>query len=232
MAAAAYTGPVIPPGEPAAYEKETGRLEAFSDGVFAIAMTLLVLDLKVPKAAELHGPGGLLGALADQWPTFLAYLTSFLTILVMWVNHHILFDNIRRISRRFLFINGMLLLFVTFVPFPTALLAEYIRQPQARVAAVVYAGTYFVLAIWFNLLWRHASAGHRLLDPQASPAVVATITRQYSFGPPLYLAALGLAFVSVPASVALCLLLAVYFAFTGAFGRSQGADPDRPAAGT
>jgi uncharacterized membrane protein len=200
-------------------EKETGRVEAFSDGVFAIAMTLLVLDLKVPKAETLAAPAGLLPALTRQWPTFAAYLTSFATILVMWVNHHKLFNHIRRTNGAFLFLNGMLLLFVTFVPFPTALVSEYVRRPEARTAAAIYAGTYFALAIVFNLLWRYASAGGRLLDSRSSPAEVRAITRDYSFGPVLYFAAFLLAFLSVPASLGLCLGLAAFFAITGSSGR-------------
>ena len=201
-------------------EKETGRLEAFSDGVFAVAITLLVLDLKVPKAAEAQAHGGLLAALLGQWPAFLAYLTSFLTILVMWVNHHTLFTRIRRADHRFLFINGLLLLCVSFVPFATSLLAEHVREPaSSRVAAAIYAGTFVVLAVVFNLLWRYAAQGHRLLDPAAGKAAVDAITRQYGYGPPLYLLAFALAFVSVPASVGTCIALALFFALIGAFIR-------------
>jgi len=201
-------------------ERETGRLEAFSDGVFAIAITLLVLDLKVPRADSLPpGGGGLLRALAKQWPAFLAYLTSFATILVMWVNHHILFTHIRRTSQPFLYWNGLLLLFVTFVPFPTSLVAAYVLTPQARTAAAVYAGTFLVLALVFNGLWRHASTGRRLLDPAARAASVQAITRQYLVGPVAYFAAFLLAFVWVPGSVGLCLVLALFFAFTGALPR-------------
>ncbi len=196
-------------------EKETGRLEAFSDGVFAIAITLLVLDIKVPKLSELSGSGGLLATLLKQWPMFLAYLTSFATILVMWVNHHKLFNHIRRTNDTFLFLNGLLLLFVTFVPFPTALVSAYLRHPEARTAAAVYAGTYEAIAIAFNLLWNYASAGRRLLDPRANLDKVRAITRQYRVGPISYLVAFVLAFVSVPASLGLCLLLALFFAFTG-----------------
>lgn len=203
-------------------EKETGRVEAFSDGVFAIAMTLLVLDLKVPKAVDHSGPGGLLlPALSRQWPAFAAYLTSFATILVMWVNHHKLFNHIRRTNGAFLFLNGLLLLFVTFVPFPTALVSEHLRSPQARTAAAIYAGTYVVLAIAFNLLWRYASRGMRLLDPRTTRAQVEEINRHYGFGPALYLAAFLLAFVSVPASLGLCLGLAVFFAITGSSVRGE-----------
>ena len=112
-------------------EKETGRIEAFSDGVFAIAITLLILEIKVPNAHDL-GAGGLGAALLRLWPSYLAFVTSFATILVMWVNHHKLFRHIRRSDDAFLFLNGLLLLFVTSVPFPTSLVAEYLQRPEAR----------------------------------------------------------------------------------------------------
>ena len=207
-------------------QKETGRLEAFSDGVFAIAVTLLVLDFKVPKPAELAaGPGafgthGLLAALLAQWPAFLAFLTSFLTILVMWVNHHLLFGLVRRTDHIFLFLNGLLLLFVTFVPFPTALVAAYLQQADATVAALLYSATYVAIAIVYNLLWRHAKR-HHLLDPAASPTAVEEIDRSYRFGPPLYALAFVLAFVQLTASLLTCLALAVFFSVTGSRSRAS-----------
>ncbi len=114
-------------------EKETGRLEAFSDGVFAIAMTLLVLELKVPHAAA----GGELSAaslarnLLREWPGYLALVTSFFTVLIMWVHHHILFKLVGRPDAKLLFANGFLLLMVSMVPFPTAVVAEYLATPAA-----------------------------------------------------------------------------------------------------
>jgi uncharacterized membrane protein len=209
-------------------EKETGRLEAFSDGVFAIGMTLLVLDFKVPKPAELPaGPGpfgthGLLAALVAQWPTLLAYLTSFATILVMWVNHHLLFGLIRRTDHLFLYLNGLLLLCVTFVPFPTALLAAYFERRGATAAAALYSATFFVIAVIFNLLWRYASRGRRLLDRAAPAAVIAEIDRSYRFGPPLYALAFALAFLNLTASVVTCLGLAGFFSVTGIRSRKPG----------
>ncbi|HSS44534.1 MAG TPA: TMEM175 family protein [Thermoanaerobaculia bacterium] len=203
-------------------------MEAFSDGVFAIAITLLVLDIKVPKLSELSGSGGLLAALLKQWPMFAAYLTSFATILVMWVNHHKLFNHIRRSNDTFLFLNGLLLLLVTFVPFPTALVSAYLRDSEARTAAAIYAGTYEAIAIAFNLLWNYASAGRRLLDPRASLEKVRAITRQYRVGPVSYLVAFLLAFVSVPASLGICMLLAVFFSFTGTFGHLVGGRRPEP----
>ncbi|HEY6931227.1 MAG TPA: TMEM175 family protein [Thermoanaerobaculia bacterium] len=208
----------LPPKERG--ERETGRVEAFSDGVFAIAVTLLVLDLKVPLPADL-GRQSLLAALTRQWPTFLAYLTSFATILVMWVNHHKMFSHIHRVDDRFLFLNGLLLLFVTFVPFPTALVADYLRHPESRIAALIYAGTYEALAIAFNLLWNYVCASGRLLSPHASLARVRAMRKQYMTGPLLYAIAFALCFYSVAAGLAFCILLAVYWALTGWFAARE-----------
>jgi uncharacterized membrane protein len=193
-------------------EKETGRLEAFSDGVFGIAMTLLVLDIKVPRAPDLIGRSGLGEALLLQWPTYVSYVLSFVTVLIMWTNHHKLFRLIRRSNHTFLMINGMLLMFVTLVPFPTALLAEHIAKPGAAMAAAVYSGTFVLIAVLFNVLWRYASHRGRLLARGHDREAVGAITRQYRFGPLMYLAAFLLAFVNVPASVGLCALLAIFFA--------------------
>src|SRR5215831_1579384 len=131
--------------------KETARVEAFSDGVFAIAITLLVLDMKVPSAKDLPADARLVSALGRQWPTYLAYVTSFLTILIMWINHHRLFQNIKRTDQIFLMLNGLLLMGVTIVPFPTGLVAEYIRHREAGTAAAVYSGCFVVIAIFFNV---------------------------------------------------------------------------------
>ncbi|HLW61617.1 MAG TPA: TMEM175 family protein [bacterium] len=189
---------------------ETARIEAFSDGVFAIAITLLVLDLKVPRDAT--GGSHLLRALLAQWPTYLAFLTSFATIGIMWINHHRLFTLIRRSDHTLLLLNSLLLLGVTFVPFPTALVAAYVQRRGDRVAALVYSGTFTVIAVVFNLLWRYACHRHRLLHSRADAAMVRAITRAYAFGPPLYLLSFGLAWVSVPASLATNVALALFFA--------------------
>ena len=190
----------------------TSRLEAFSDGVFAIAITLLVLDIKVPKVSELPAGKTLTEALLDSWPVYLAYVTSFLTILIMWVNHHNLFKNIKRTDQTFLLINGLLLMVVSLVPFPTSLLAEYIQEPQQNVAAIVFSGTYLLIALIFNALWRYASHNDRLLGANVDRAFVQNVNRQYAFGPFLYLVCFAAAFFNGMISFLIALALAVFFA--------------------
>jgi TMEM175 potassium channel family protein len=188
--------------------REKRRLEAFSDGVFAIAVTLLVLELKVPATSGLP-PGGLMEALRDEWPSYFAYLLSFATILIMWVNHHVLLDYVRQIDHAFLYLNGLLLLTITLVPFPTSLLARYALQPDAHLAAAVYCGLLTLIAVCFNLVWWYAAHSNRLTMPEGGGGAV---TRRYMFGPLFYLVALGVAFFSVPAALLICAALAVFFA--------------------
>jgi TMEM175 potassium channel family protein len=196
---------------------ETARVEAFSDGVFAIAITLLILNLKVPS-----GHAGHLGAaLARQWPTYAAFLLSFVFIGIMWVNHHRLFNHIRRSDNGLLFLNLLLLLGITVVPFPTALLAAHYGTADRTVAAAVFNGTYVVLAIFFNVLWHHAvRAG--LLDATTHESADA-VSRQYAVGPIAYLVCLGLTWVSVPASLILNIALAVFFAIPARTQHGRGA---------
>jgi uncharacterized membrane protein len=200
---------------PVVEDKGTGRIEAFSDGVFAIAVTLLVLELKVPQLGEDVASAELWSALLRQWPSYAAYLISFLTILIMWVNHHRLFTIIRRSDSGFLFVNGLLLLVVTTIPFPTALLAEYLEKPAAPVACAIYSGAYVLLALAFNGLWRYASYRDRLLGHDVTPEQVSAISRSFLFGPTLYFVAFALAFVNVYASLGLCLALAIFWAVVG-----------------
>ncbi len=202
-------------------EKETARIELFSDGVFAIAITLLVLGIKVPSHEEVAARG-LAQSLTTLWPSYLAFLTSFLTILVMWVHHHWIFALIKKSDHLFLYWNGLLLLCVTFVPFPTALLAGYLLHPDAKVAAHLYTGTFLTISLAFHALWRHASI--RLMSTNATiekSDEAAQITNKYRFGPFLYCGAFGVSFASEAWSVALCLLLALFFAFRGKPIRSE-----------
>ncbi len=198
-------------------EKNTNRLEAFSDGVFAVAITLLVLNIKVPGMDSASKPldEDLWRQLFKEWPLLVAYVTSFATIGIMWINHHRLFTHIKRTDTGLLLLNLLLLLIIVFIPVPTALLAEYIVLPNDHVAAIIYSGTNVVLAICFNLLWRYASYHNRFLGKNVDTRAVAAISRQYMFGPLLYLVAFGLAWFNTPASLVLNFMLALFFALPG-----------------
>lgn len=188
---------------------ETSRVEAFSDGVFAIAITLLILEIKVPAA----GTGSLSQELVHQWPSYVSFLISFAFIGIMWINHHRLFTHIGRCDDLLLILNLLLLLGVIVVPFPTAVLATHLGQADERAALILYNATYVFIAFAFNLLWGHASSAKRhLLAKDVDFGSVQKITRQYAFGPVLYLVCLGLSWVSTAASLALNLALACFFA--------------------
>lgn len=189
---------------------ETTRLEAFSDGVFAIAITLLILEIRVPEHSETQG---LAPALAHLWPSFLAFATSFFEIGVMWINHHRLFTMIGTTDQRLLIWNMMLLFGIAFLPFPTALLARNLTNPNGWVAAALYNGTLLFTALMFNFLWRHASRDRRLIDDDIDQASIDGITNQYRFGPAIYFGALIALSWSGVLTLAVHLAFACYFIF-------------------
>jgi uncharacterized membrane protein len=173
-------------------QRETGRVEAFSDGVFAIAITLLVLQLKVPTVSQIADERSLVQALLRLWPSLAALVTSFIAILIMWMNHHGIFRLVRRVSGPFLVANGFLLLAVTFVPFPTAVLASHVIGPSSTIAAAFYCSTYVLVSLAYNALWEAAARGG-LLYAEVPAARVRKIRRAYRTGFFVYVAATGLA---------------------------------------
>jgi uncharacterized membrane protein len=186
----------------------SGRVEAFSDGVMAIAITLLILDVKVPTAGE----GSLTRALAHQWPSYAAYAVTFLVIGIMWVNHHFLFDRVRAVTRALLYLNLLLLMGIAFLPFPTALLAEYLREDaNSHIAAAVYSATMVAIGIGFVALWWHLTRHPELLDEDTDVAVARVAVRRATLGPIVYGATIALAFVSAPACLVVYALMALYF---------------------
>lgn len=189
---------------------KTSRLEAFSDGVFAIAITLLVLEIKRPEGSHSLGR-----ALLDQWPSYLAYAVSFFTIGIIWVNHHALFDRIARADRTLLFTNLLLLMLVSFIPFPTGVVAEHVRTGEDEaIAAALYAATFLVMGFAFFLNSHHARRAGLfeggLTDAEQRALVVRNVIGQSG-----YVIAVGLAFVSATASLALCGAVAVYYVLPG-----------------
>ncbi len=186
---------------------ETGRVEAFSDGVFAIAITLLILTVDPPR----HGRGiALAHELLRLWPAYLAYLVSFLTIGIIWVNHHTVFRQFGQVDRTLLFINVFFLLVVAFIPFPTRVVAEFARSgDDRRAAAVLYGATMTLMGLLFLVLWLYGS--RRLLRPDADQREVSGITRSFVPGTPTYAAGTLLALVSPIASLVLFGALALFY---------------------
>ena len=190
----------------------TSRLEAFSDGVFAIAITLLVLDLAVPPLSESERDG-LWAALGREWPSYFAYLVSFLVIGIIWINHHTMLTLVERVDRPILFANLMLLLTVSVIPFPTRLLAEYLLDPGAHVAAAVYSATMLVMGFTFWILWLTITKRPGNLVRPLDDATRRATLRRFGAGQILYAAAIGLSFVSAVATLALHGVLGIYYCY-------------------
>ncbi|HTU37964.1 MAG TPA: TMEM175 family protein [Acidimicrobiales bacterium] len=188
----------------------TRRLESFSDGVLAVAITLLSLDLAVGGP----GHGTLAHQLNQRWPSFAAYVVSFLVIGIIWINHHSLFSNLERIDRVGLFLNLLLLLFVVAIPFVTATLAAYLRAggSDSHLAAALYAAVSLGMGLAFAamFLWSSSHEQFRIaLDPRSRR----TAFVRFSIGNLAYLLALALAFVSAWLTLVIVALVAVYYSF-------------------
>ncbi|HEX8100738.1 MAG TPA: TMEM175 family protein [Actinomycetota bacterium] len=197
---------------------DTGRLEAFADGVMAIAITLLILDVAVPRVAG----RSLARALAREWPSYVAFVVSFLTIGIIWVNHHHMFRLIARTTHAFLILNVLFLMTICIIPWPTAMLADFARDPTGRtVAAAVYGGVMTSLAVMFNLVWRYAASNRRLLVPGISDEAIAKSSRNYLAGPVVYGAATVIAFIEPFLSLAIYAGLAVYWLLPGTGPRAE-----------
>jgi uncharacterized membrane protein len=195
-----------------------GRLETFADGIFAIAATLLIIDVGIRESSD----DALGHQLLHIWPQYFGYAVSFLTIGIMWVNHHRLIRQIERVDEPFLFLNLGLLGCIAFVPFPTRILAEFVRTDDGRAAALLYGITLVVTSIFFISVWLYAAYGGRLLHPSADPRMVSGITRSYLPGSPMYATATLVAFVSPEASAALFGLIAAFYMLSSSFfGRAD-----------
>jgi uncharacterized membrane protein len=188
----------------------TSRLEAFSDGVFAIAATLLVLELRVPPV----GSGALFALLAAQWPAYAGYVVSFLTIGIIWVNHHAMFALVRHVDRTLLFLNLLLLMVIAAIPFPTAVVGQWITDPQDAPVAAAFLGVVFlIMGLAFAAIWLYAVGHHELALEGIQPALARSAIPRFTIGNLVYLLGIGLAFVSPLLSLLLYALVAVYYVF-------------------
>jgi uncharacterized membrane protein len=189
-----------------------GRLEAFSDGVLAIVITLLILEIHVPDPRE--NPGQLGHELAIQWPHYLSFLISFLVVGVIWLNHHATFNLLQRTDHRMQVLNLLLLLPVTVLPWPTDLLATYAvkgTDAEQRIAVLVYGLTSTAMAVAFNVLWRYLRRHPELHKPHVSEELLAVRTRRYNLGLVVYPVATAVGLLSVPLFMAVMLALALMY---------------------
>ncbi|MGH2976888.1 MAG: TMEM175 family protein [Gaiellaceae bacterium] len=184
----------------------TSRLEAFSDGVFAIAATLIVLEFAVGSHATDLG-----SSLVHLWPAYLAYVTSFVTIGIIWMNHHFCVEAVARANRTLMFLNILLLLTIAFLPFPTRLVADYLQKPGEQAAVYAYDATFVLMSILFNVWWRYASRGRRLIDERTPDSALRAIDRAFTPGVPMYAAAFVIAIWSPLASVIFTLAIAAFY---------------------
>jgi uncharacterized membrane protein len=192
---------------------ETNRVEAFSDGVFAIAITLLILAVGIEQS--LAG-GDLRHQLLHLWPAYIAYAASFLTVGIMWVNHHQIFRHFERVDRPLLLLNILLLMCISFTPFPTRVVADNAQSSINRqAAAVLYGGTMTCTAICFFAVWYYGS--RRLLKADTDMREVSGITRSYLPGAPTYALATVIAFVSSVASLIMFGVIAIFYAISSSF---------------
>ncbi len=187
---------------------ETDRLEFFSDGVFAIAITLLAVKIEVPTGAELHS--GLYQALLNKWPSYLAFFIGFVTTLVCWINHHFIFLHITKSSQMLTIVNALVLFLVAFVQFPTAVLGEFITEHDADIAVQFFGVTYIMMAMVFRNLWGYAYS-NQLTDPDADEKFKKGIKGIYDLAIVNTLLAFVISFWSLPISVFLYVLLFILF---------------------
>jgi uncharacterized membrane protein len=193
----------------------TARLETFADGVFAIAATLLILNV---DSQVKEGSSAIGHQLVEIWPSYIGYAVSFVTIGIIWSNHHTVMAQLERVNRTFLLLNVFLLMCVAFLPFPTRLVAENLRdRTELQPAALAYGATMTAMSICYLSLWLYAISGRRLLRDDSDPRTVSGITRSYLPGFPSYLTATLVALVSPLASVAFFGAIALFYVIDSSF---------------
>jgi uncharacterized membrane protein len=210
---------------------DRSRLESFSDGVFAVAITLLALNLTIAGP----GHGRLAHQLGDHWPSYVAYAVSFFTIGVIWVNHHALVANIAIVDRTLLFLNLLLLAIVVAIPFVTATMAEYLTAggQDAHVAMAVYAGTFEAMSLGFFALFEWTLRKDERLHQTVPAEAKNTARARFYVGQAPYLLAVGVSFISAPIALIITALVAIYYVFERTPGAPKSrADPSTGTTGT
>jgi uncharacterized membrane protein len=208
---------------------ETARVEAFSDGVFAIAITLLILEIKVPNVEQLKT--GLLDALVEKWPSYLAFCIGFFTILVCWINHHYMFDRIKTTSHSLILINSLTLFAVTFVPFPAAVLSSAFKGGDIQTAVQFFGLSFILISICYTSLARFVYNNKGLTYTNEELKYKKGIRIMYSMSIIHTVITFFVAFVSVFASIILYMALFSLYLFpmwyTNLVMKLQGQKIDR-----
>ena len=214
---------------------DTVRLEALSDGVIAVAITLLVLDLRVP---ELEPDQPLWNALTANWPSYAAYVTSFLVIGILWINHHSLFRQIRYATRGLMLANLTFLMLVVAIPFVTSLVSKYLLESSqnAKIAMITYDGVALAIALTFTFLWGYVLRRPQLLEPEVDVAAARAAFPQFSIGVLVYAVLIVIAFISPIIALAGTFGVALYYCFehlpSGRSGEASGSDSDEGVGGS
>jgi uncharacterized membrane protein len=187
--------------------RPTERLEYFSDAVLAIAATLLATELPKPETNT-----GLVQAIINEWPAYVAFAASFLFICIAWANHHNMFIYIKQTDQYLLVLDILFLIFVTLQSFTTGLLARHVGKPDERTAALIYHGTLVLMTLFYNCVWWYAIRKSELLEENIDNGLIRSLTKEYAIAPALHLTALIICFWSVPLSIIPILLIYAYFA--------------------
>ncbi|HST05820.1 MAG TPA: TMEM175 family protein [Chloroflexia bacterium] len=202
-------------------ERGTSRLEAFSDGVFAIATTLLVLDIKVPEVSGADGAGALGAALINQWPRYASYILSFVTIGIVWANHHRMFASIGRTNHTFLVLNVLYLMVIGVFPFPTALLSRYIGEVEypymQQLVTLVYTGLSVLVSLLYLAVWLYATGRGNLLKKGVDPRFVARMKTRSIVGVGVFTTVFVVGFLNVYVSLGLLCCLLVFYLLPSAW---------------
>ena len=186
--------------------KELDRIVTFSDGVFAIAITLLVLNIETPEITSNLVAEELPGRLLDLWPKFLSYVISFLVILTYWIAHHSIFSAIKSYDRKLIWLNSLFLMCVAFLPFPASLFGEYGDQP---LVVAIYAGSLAITRLLLTAVWWYASSRRRLVDRDLDASMIKAYRLRGLAIPLIFLLSIVISFFSVSAAVYSWVLLIV-----------------------